>query len=385
MLNQRPNIALIIDYENYKSEKSIISLIKGLKFRGNLAIAKLITSDKSQINNKFHELEIVYQQKYIDGKSTADPRLIIETMQILYEKDIDIFCIATSDSDFVYLLQKLKSKNKYVILACESVASPWLKENAHEVFEENPIDTNKDLETNINENYLLDLLEEKIAPEKQLVVQEAQISNNENQAEKKNSRRKKRNRKKLKKANANEITSEVQKVVLVENSETQNTETEKVEEVKNKEIIVDDSKKLFKSREQFFNFVTQFVKQESEEEKIKLESLENKLKDSKDLLQTFFKTDNLEKILKTKYKNSFWLRKENKTVFLSAINVKAINNFVINYVKNTTNPKLSRLQNSLKTTFKNFDLKKRTGYSRWKTYLESINIIDSGNKLNFKK
>ncbi|SYV93437.1 NYN domain, partial [Mycoplasmopsis synoviae] len=46
-------------------------------------------------------------------------------MQILYEKDIDIFCIATSDSDFVYLLQKLKSKNKYVILACESVASPW--------------------------------------------------------------------------------------------------------------------------------------------------------------------------------------------------------------------------------------------------------------------
>lgn len=116
---------------------------------------------------------------------------------------------------------------------------------------------------------------------------------------------KKRNRKKLKKANVNEITSEVQKVVLVENSETQNTETEKVEEVKNKEIIVDDSKKLFKSREQFFNFVTQFVKQESEEEKIKLESLENKLKDSKDLLQTFFKTDNLEKILKTKYKNSF--------------------------------------------------------------------------------
>ncbi|WP_369024227.1 hypothetical protein [Mycoplasmopsis synoviae] len=80
MLNQRPNIALIIDYENYKSEKSIISLIKGLKFRGNLAIVKLITSDKSQINNKFHELEIVYQQKYIDGKSTADQRLIIETM-----------------------------------------------------------------------------------------------------------------------------------------------------------------------------------------------------------------------------------------------------------------------------------------------------------------
>lgn len=118
-------------------------------------------------------------------------------------------------------------------------------------------------------------------------------------------RRRKRNRKKLKKANVNEITSEVQKAVLVENSETQNTETEKVEEVKNKEIIVDDSKKLFKSREQFFNFVTQFVKQESEEEKIKLESLENKLKDSKDLLQTFFKTDNLEKILKTKYKNSF--------------------------------------------------------------------------------
>ncbi|MBD5788835.1 hypothetical protein MSGX11T_02329 [Mycoplasma synoviae GX11-T] len=76
------------------------------------------------------------------------------------------------------------------------------------------------------------------------------------------------------------------------------------------------------------------------------------------MLQTFFKTDNLEKILKTKYKNSFWLRKENKTVFLSAINVKAINNFVIDYVKNTINTKLSRLQNSLKITFKNFDLKK---------------------------
>lgn len=74
-------------------------------------------------------------------------------------------------------------------------------------------------------------------------------------------------------------------------------------------------KNFLNQENSFFNFVTQFVKQESEEEKIKLESLENKLKDSKDLLQTFFKTDNLEKILKTKYKNSFWLRKENKTVF----------------------------------------------------------------------
>lgn len=74
-------------------------------------------------------------------------------------------------------------------------------------------------------------------------------------------------------------------------------------------------KNFLNQEDSFFNFVIQFVKQESEEEKIKLESLENKLKDSKDLLRTFFKTDNLEKILKTKYKNSFWLRKENKTVF----------------------------------------------------------------------
>ena len=37
-------------------------------------------------------------------------------METLYERQIDLFCILTTDSDFCHIVQKLKSKNKMVYI-----------------------------------------------------------------------------------------------------------------------------------------------------------------------------------------------------------------------------------------------------------------------------
>ena len=57
----------------------------------------------------------IQQYSYTTGKNSTDSALIIDAMDILYSKNVDGFCIISSDSDFTRLAARLREAGMYVI------------------------------------------------------------------------------------------------------------------------------------------------------------------------------------------------------------------------------------------------------------------------------
>lgn len=49
------------------------------------------------------------------GKGSTDSALIIDAMELLFTRDIDVFCIVSSDADFTRLCTKLREAGKLVL------------------------------------------------------------------------------------------------------------------------------------------------------------------------------------------------------------------------------------------------------------------------------
>ena len=60
---------------------------------------------------------IIAEQQFsaVRGKNSGDIALIIDAMVVLFEKNIDVFCLASSDSDFSRLVQELRERGKTVV------------------------------------------------------------------------------------------------------------------------------------------------------------------------------------------------------------------------------------------------------------------------------
>ncbi len=57
----------------------------------------------------------IQQYNYTTGKNSTDAALIIDAMDILYSKNVDGFCIVSSDSDFTKLAARLREAGMYVV------------------------------------------------------------------------------------------------------------------------------------------------------------------------------------------------------------------------------------------------------------------------------
>jgi len=57
----------------------------------------------------------IQQYGYTTGKNATDSAMIIDAMDILYSKNVDGFCIASSDSDFTKLSSRLRESAMFVI------------------------------------------------------------------------------------------------------------------------------------------------------------------------------------------------------------------------------------------------------------------------------
>lgn len=62
-----------------------------------------------------HSITPIQQYSYTTGKNATDSALIIDAMDILYSKNVDGFCIVSSDSDFTRLAARLREAGMYVI------------------------------------------------------------------------------------------------------------------------------------------------------------------------------------------------------------------------------------------------------------------------------
>lgn len=116
------SFALLIDTDNV-SPKYYDIIANELEEIGSIKI-KRAYGDFNQ-NNAWKEKAIgegiLPMQAFpqTKGKNSTDLVMAIDAMDIFYSDAVDAFCIATSDSDFARLAQRLKEGGKYIVIAGE--------------------------------------------------------------------------------------------------------------------------------------------------------------------------------------------------------------------------------------------------------------------------
>jgi uncharacterized LabA/DUF88 family protein len=140
-------LALFIDFENiaigvrdaHYRKFDINLVLERLLDKGKLLVKRAYAdwSRYSDYKRSFHEaaIELIeVPQKSIGGKNSADIRLVVDAMDMSFQKEhINCFVIASGDSDFSPLVSKLKENNKYVIgLGVKDSTSDLLMENCDE-------------------------------------------------------------------------------------------------------------------------------------------------------------------------------------------------------------------------------------------------------------
>lgn len=95
------------------SELSAIGSVDIKRAYGDFTSPTLKSWDKEILNN--YSIKPIQNFTYTSGKNSTDGAMIIDAMDILFTKDIDCFCIATSDSDFIRLTQRIREDGKTVI------------------------------------------------------------------------------------------------------------------------------------------------------------------------------------------------------------------------------------------------------------------------------
>ena len=140
-------LALFIDFENiaigvrdaHYRKFDVNLVLERLLDKGKLLVKKAYAdwSRYSDYKRSFHEaaIELIeVPQKSVGGKNSADIRLVVDAMDMSFQKEhIDCFVVCSGDSDFSPLVSKLKENNKYVIgLGVKNSTSDLLIENCDE-------------------------------------------------------------------------------------------------------------------------------------------------------------------------------------------------------------------------------------------------------------
>ena len=127
MENQN-RIALLIDAENI-SYKYITTIFDELKELGSVTIRKVYGDLSNEQTKPWVEpiqkyaITPVQQYQNTKGKNSSDMALVIDAMDILYNNPVEVFCIASSDSDFTRLASRIRQEGKMVIGMGESKSS----------------------------------------------------------------------------------------------------------------------------------------------------------------------------------------------------------------------------------------------------------------------
>ena len=113
-------IAVLIDADNV-SDKYIKYILDEISNYGTPTYKRIygdwtkpqLAPWKSVLLN--YSITPIQQFSYTTGKNATDAALIIDAMDILYSKNVDGFCIVSSDSDFTKLVTRLREAGMYVL------------------------------------------------------------------------------------------------------------------------------------------------------------------------------------------------------------------------------------------------------------------------------
>ena len=104
-MENEKKIALLIDADNV-SQKYIKYIVDEVSNHGVLTYKRIYGDwTRPQLGPwkeilLEHSITPIQQYSYTTGKNATDSALIIDAMDILYSKNVDGFCIVSSDSDF---------------------------------------------------------------------------------------------------------------------------------------------------------------------------------------------------------------------------------------------------------------------------------------------
>lgn len=120
MSESRQKIALFIDADNAPANKFEDVLSEVAKY-GVVTIRKAYGNWKSPTLKPWEELlheyaiQPVQQYDLIKGKNASDIALVIDAMDVMYTKDIDVMCFVSSDCDFTPLVTRTLAEGKVVL------------------------------------------------------------------------------------------------------------------------------------------------------------------------------------------------------------------------------------------------------------------------------
>ncbi|MBI2832566.1 MAG: NYN domain-containing protein [Chloroflexi bacterium] len=113
-------IAMLIDGDNAQAsligemiaEAGKYGLVTIRRVYGDWTTANM-KSWKDQLNA--HAVQPIQQFRYTTGKNATDSALIIDAMDILYERVVNSFCLVSSDSDYTRLATRIREKGLFVM------------------------------------------------------------------------------------------------------------------------------------------------------------------------------------------------------------------------------------------------------------------------------
>ena len=138
-MTEEKRFALLIDAENISAQYADY-IMEEVEQYGVCSYKRIYgswdrivrTKWEAQINK--NSLKAMMQINNTRGKNASDSALIIDAMDILYNGNVDGFCIVSSDSDFTSLARRLQESGVMVIGMGESDKATQALENAYDKF-----------------------------------------------------------------------------------------------------------------------------------------------------------------------------------------------------------------------------------------------------------
>ena len=118
--SDKMRFALLIDAENARPTL-IDSVIDEVGKYGHIIIKRIYGDFTMPNMNSWKKvitdlaIQPVLQLHNVSGKNSSDFAMTIDAMDILYSKEIDAFCLVSSDSDFTRLVTRLRENGKFVM------------------------------------------------------------------------------------------------------------------------------------------------------------------------------------------------------------------------------------------------------------------------------
>jgi uncharacterized LabA/DUF88 family protein len=113
-------IALLIDGDNAQS-KFMESMLAEAGKHGKVTVRRIygnwtdnkLSSWKEQISK--YSIRPIQKFAFVKGKNSTDTAMIIDAMDILHSRKVNGFCIASSDSDYTGLAQRIREEGIFVM------------------------------------------------------------------------------------------------------------------------------------------------------------------------------------------------------------------------------------------------------------------------------